>query len=235
MPLLFVGFKFEPQEAIFISCCVDCCNACLILALSYWKREETSLPLLPRFSAHVRAVLIVGGIAVLCCCVCLVFAARILDVIKGRLKGGIGYVLLVIGALFILKGVLAYRKQRKLAQESEKVVVVTEEAPLLAVNQDIVEEVNVRFFLFSFVSKEEKKAFGCECDGCFLLSFSKRRSVELLEKSVESFAPHCRDCRLLDQRLHGWICGCWCRTELCPRVFDMLRIVDQRGNSCWVV
>ncbi len=134
VPLLFVGFDFLPQEAIFISAAVDCTNALLILGLSYLKREDAVSPLLPKFSLHFRALLFVGSIAIVCCCTCLVFSARILELSKTRLKGGIGYVLLVIGALFILKGVLAYRKQRLLAMAVPVVVEVSEEAPLLAVN-----------------------------------------------------------------------------------------------------
>jgi hypothetical protein len=61
-----------------------------------------------------------------------------------RLKGGIGYVLLVIGALFVLKGVLAYRKQQQ-AQCAPPVVEITEEAPLISVNDAgvLFEEVSV--------------------------------------------------------------------------------------------
>jgi uncharacterized membrane protein YfcA len=86
VPLLYVGFGFEPEEAIFISASVDCANAVIILALSYIKRDERT-NLLPRFAGHLKALLFVGSFAIVCCCVCLVFAARVLEFIRGRLKG----------------------------------------------------------------------------------------------------------------------------------------------------
>lgn len=148
VPLLLVGFKLHVQQAIVVAASVDCLNALVILLLfAFQAWRSGSMPTFGvAFARYGRVFLFAACIGLACCITCLFFSERVLTLIQDRLKGGIGFVLIIIGCLFIVRGVIAYRRGRKLAssvppasmtiQTTEAIPVQQEESlPLLGSEQ----------------------------------------------------------------------------------------------------
>jgi uncharacterized membrane protein YfcA len=93
VPLLFVGFNFTVYDAITFSVVMDFTNA-LILTVVYSRNRMVDF----RDGMWVIPALVGAGIA-------FYFSSRYLAQNPEKLKGGIGYLVLLIGIYFIIKAV----------------------------------------------------------------------------------------------------------------------------------
>jgi len=102
VPLLYVGFGFDIFDSIFLSIVLDLVDATL-LSVIYLCHRKVSL----KHVAGLGPFAIVGAVGGL-------FLAKItIDNVTSLLKRGLGYALLVLGILFIIRGIFMWRQSRK--------------------------------------------------------------------------------------------------------------------------
>ncbi len=99
VPLLFVGFNFNVHDAITLSVIMDLTNA-FILTVVFSRHKRVN------FQDGIRWVIpALAGAGV-----GFYFSSRYLTQNPDKLKGGIGYFVLLIGVYFILKGVQGLKR-----------------------------------------------------------------------------------------------------------------------------
>lgn len=112
VPLLFVIAGVDLYEAIFASVCVDLVNS-IVMTVIYKRRGEV----------NVKEAVKLGGTSVIGVILGALLAFAILDRFTSLFRGGVGYVNLLLGVLFVLRG----RKMRK--QEGKVIEEVAAQLP----------------------------------------------------------------------------------------------------------
>ncbi len=117
VPLLFVGFNFNVHDAITLSVIMDLTNA-FILTVVFSRHKKVN------FQDGIRLVipaLAGAGVA-------FYFSSRYLIQNPDKLKGGIGYFVLLIGVYFIMKGVQGLKREKGNGNQGSKYSVVIRKA-----------------------------------------------------------------------------------------------------------
>ncbi|HMF32723.1 MAG TPA: TSUP family transporter, partial [Candidatus Lokiarchaeia archaeon] len=111
VPLAFVGFGFPLWDALFVSIAVDFVDA-ILLTFIYQRRRKVDF----------RAGIQWGVIAIVAGLIAAGFALTLLPANTSFLKGGVGYIVMLVGAGFFLRG----WKALKNAKNSPKSIKVPE-------------------------------------------------------------------------------------------------------------
>ena len=132
VPVLFVAFSFQLGDAVLIACSLDFVNSCILLVMSRSVFSDG------RWRQLAPPVLVTAPVALAACVCGLFFMDRFLQLFKSRIRSGVGYLLLVLAALFLLKGIFAWRKKRQLEAQQGMVQEVEEEeeVPLMPVSKE---------------------------------------------------------------------------------------------------
>ncbi|MHA1734073.1 MAG: TSUP family transporter [Promethearchaeota archaeon] len=108
VPLLFVIAGFDLYQAIFASVCVDLVNS-IVMSVLYSKRGEV----------NVKEGLKIGGISVVGVVLGALVAFSVLYRFTSLFRGGVGYLNLLLGVLFVFRGWNMRKKSADLLPEPQ--------------------------------------------------------------------------------------------------------------------
>ncbi len=106
VPLLFVLFGFDIRIVLFISLSIDCVNAFLMTRFSI-RMNEIDIPISKK-TAYLSSISTVFGVFI---------GLIILLNNQGFFRGGMGYVNILLGTIFIIKGIKMLNQPEKNLEE----------------------------------------------------------------------------------------------------------------------